>query len=136
MFVLRMIILIALTGYSYGMGQTPANQLNEFGTFVSASFFLLAPVLYFYPMYEAYIHKQPNFFSIFALNLFLGWTLVGWVVALVWAVKSQDPIKAVTVNAPTAPTPPEQKKMKQCQYCAEDILLAAKKCKHCGSDLS
>ena len=45
MFVLRMIILIALTGYSYGMGQTPANQLNEFGTFVSASFFLLAPVL-------------------------------------------------------------------------------------------
>lgn len=136
MFVLRMVILIALTGYSYAMGQTPPNQLNEFGTFVAASFFLLAPVLYFYPMYEAYIHKQPNFFSIFALNLFLGWTLVGWVVALVWAVKSQDPIKTVTVNTPATPTPPpEQKQMKQCPFCAEDILMAAKKCKHCGSEI-
>lgn len=136
MFVLRMIILIALTGYSYGMGQTPANQLNEFGTFVSASFFLLAPVLYFYPMYEAYIHKQPNFFSIFALNLFLGWTLVGWVVALVWAIKSQEPVKTFTVNAPATPAPPlEQKQMKQCPFCAEDILMAAKKCKHCGTEL-
>lgn len=135
MFVLRMVILIALTGYSYAMGQTPPNQLNEFGTFVAASFFLLAPVLYFYPMYEAYIHKQPNFFSIFALNLFLGWTLVGWVIALVWAVKSQEPVKTVTVNAPAALIPPEQKQMKQCPFCAEDILMAAKKCKHCGSEI-
>ena len=25
---------------------------------------------------------------------------------------------------------------KPCPYCAEDILAAARKCKHCGSDLS
>jgi len=29
--------------------------------------------------------------AIFLLNLFLGWTLVGWVVALVWAVKYEAP---------------------------------------------
>ncbi|WP_259574263.1 superinfection immunity protein [Shewanella baltica] len=145
MVFLRMLILIALTGYSYGMGQTPANQLNEFGTFVSASFFLLAPVLYFYPLLEAYMHKQPNIYSIFALNLFLGWTLVGWVVALVWALKSQEPVKAAVVSTPDVkpvappPTPiippSPAKQMKQCPYCAEDILMAAKKCKHCGSEV-
>lgn len=143
MFLIRLLTLIFLTAYSYSMGQSPANQLNEFGTIAAASFFLFAPALYFYPMYEAYFHKQPNFYSIFALNLFLGWTLVGWVVALVWALKSNEPIKTINVTAPAqtpAPTsaqpvttPPKQ--IKQCPYCAEDILMAAKKCKHCGSEV-
>ena len=30
--------------------------------------------------------KRPDRMAIFVLNLFLGWTLVGWVVALTWAV--------------------------------------------------
>ena len=29
--------------------------------------------------------KKKNGGAIFMLNLFLGWTLIGWVVALVWA---------------------------------------------------
>jgi hypothetical protein len=29
--------------------------------------------------------------AIFVLNLFLGWTLVGWVAALVWALKDAQP---------------------------------------------
>ncbi|MCU8008470.1 superinfection immunity protein [Shewanella sp. SM87] len=145
MFIIRLLALILLTALSFGMGQTPANQLNEVGTFVAASFFLLAPALYFYPMYEAYFNKQPNFYSIFALNLFLGWTLVGWVVALVWALKSQEPVKTAVVSTPDvkpvtpqpAPVSPPSpaKQMKQCPYCAEDILMAAKKCKHCGSEV-
>jgi hypothetical protein len=28
-------------------------------------------------------HRQAD--AIFAINLFLGWTLLGWIVALVWA---------------------------------------------------
>jgi hypothetical protein len=27
--------------------------------------------------------------GIFLLNLFLGWTVVGWVVALIWAITSE-----------------------------------------------
>jgi hypothetical protein len=34
-------------------------------------------------------HGRKNKGAIFVLNLFLGWTLIGWVVALVWAV-SED----------------------------------------------
>ncbi|MEJ8767720.1 superinfection immunity protein [Oceanobacillus sp. HCA-5259] len=43
--------------------------------------------VYFLPTIIAKINNQPNFVSIFVLNLFLGWSLVGWVISLVWAVK-------------------------------------------------
>ena len=41
--------------------------------------------IYFLPGIVAHIrdHHQEN--AIVLLNLFLGWTLLGWVVALVWA---------------------------------------------------
>jgi hypothetical protein len=45
-----------------------------------------AVVLYFLPSLVAYRRKKKNAVSIFVVNLFLGWTLVGWVVALAWAV--------------------------------------------------
>lgn len=40
--------------------------------------------LYFLPFLIGYNKK--NAMAIFTLNLLLGWTLIGWVVALVWAV--------------------------------------------------
>lgn len=138
MFIVRLLILAFLTAYSYSMGLNPPSQLNDFGKLVSTLFFLFAIILYFYPMYEAYIQKQPNFYSIFALNLFLGWTLIGWVAALVWAIKSVEPVKVKHTNTAPAPAPASikpQKQTKQCPFCAEDILLAAIKCKHCGSDI-
>ncbi|WP_227257075.1 superinfection immunity protein [Shewanella baltica] len=142
MFLIRLLTLILLTASTCGIAQAQADQLKEF----SSLFIFLVPILfYFCPMYVAYFNKQPNFYSIFALNLFLGWTLVGWVVALVWALKSQEPVKAAVVSTPDVkpvappPTPiippSPAKQMKQCPYCAEDILMAAKKCKHCGSEV-
>jgi hypothetical protein len=45
---------------------------------------LFAIVSYFIPALIAAIrHRQT--LAIFVLNLFLGWTIVGWVGALVWA---------------------------------------------------
>lgn len=41
---------------------------------------------YLLPTGIAIGRKRTNTGAIFALNLFLGWTLIGWVVALVWAV--------------------------------------------------
>lgn len=74
---------------------------------------------------------------IFLVNLFLGWTLIGWVVALAWAHKKPD---TAVIAAPTAePTTPSgaipQYDEKTCPYCAEAIKAAALKCKHCGSEL-
>ncbi|HVN01550.1 MAG TPA: superinfection immunity protein [Caulobacteraceae bacterium] len=51
---------------------------------------LLGLALYFLPTFIAASRKKQNALTIFALNLLLGWTLVGWVVALIWSL-SPDP---------------------------------------------
>jgi Superinfection immunity protein len=43
--------------------------------------------VYFWPTAMAIDSKKKDKLSIFLLNLFLGWTFIGWVVALVWAAK-------------------------------------------------
>ena len=46
---------------------------------------------YFLPSIVALARSKRDTLSIFFLNFFLGWTLVGWVIALIWAVKADDP---------------------------------------------
>lgn len=41
--------------------------------------------LYFLPTIIAYHRRHRNLLAILILNIFLGWTLLGWVGALVWA---------------------------------------------------
>jgi len=41
--------------------------------------------IYFLPAINAYIQKHRNWEAIFVLNLFLGWTILGWIIALVWS---------------------------------------------------
>jgi hypothetical protein len=47
---------------------------------------VLGGVLYMLPWAIAAGHKHRQATAIFALNLLLGWTFIGWVVALVWAL--------------------------------------------------
>lgn len=46
--------------------------------------------LFFLPAIVARGRDHPNVTSIFALNVFLGWTVIGWAIALVWALTSED----------------------------------------------
>jgi len=41
---------------------------------------------YFLPSIVAFLRGYKNILSIFLLNVFLGWTVLGWVSALVWSV--------------------------------------------------
>ena len=41
--------------------------------------------LYLLPSLISFIRRNKNWLAIFFLNLFLGWTGIGWVVALVWS---------------------------------------------------
>lgn len=45
---------------------------------------------YFIPTFIAEYRHHNNFWPIAALNLFAGWTFIGWVVALVWSLTAQD----------------------------------------------
>ena len=50
--------------------------------FVTIGIILFA---YFFPTVVANVRKHNHIMAIFCVNLFLGWTFIGWVVALVWA---------------------------------------------------
>ncbi len=43
---------------------------------------LLIALIYFLPAINAYSKKNRNAGSVLVVNLFLGWTLIGWIVAL------------------------------------------------------
>jgi hypothetical protein len=62
--------------------------------FVFFHFFGLGFLFYFLPAIIGFARSKRDRLSIFLLNLFLGWTLIGWVVALVWAVKVDAPLVA------------------------------------------
>ena len=51
----------------------------------------LPTILYFLPSIIALAKSKRDLLAIFLLNFFLGWTMIGWVVALVWAAKSDVP---------------------------------------------
>jgi hypothetical protein len=57
-------------------------------------FFGLPLVLYFLPSIIALARSKRDTLAIFLLNLFLGWSVIGWIVALVWAAKSDIPVVA------------------------------------------
>ena len=48
-------------------------------------------ILYMLPWLIALERKHPNSAPIFVVNLFLGWTLIGFVVCLAWAVGNKVP---------------------------------------------
>jgi hypothetical protein len=55
-----------------------------------AGFALLAAlfVAYLLPLIVAMIRKVPNQGSVAVVNIFLGWTFIGWIVALAMAARS------------------------------------------------
>ena len=60
----------------------PGGDGNVLALIVLGGFLLL---LYFLPTFVATRRHKRNTLAIFLLNLFAGWTVIGWVVAIVWA---------------------------------------------------
>ena len=55
-------------------------------TFVSSSIWVIG--LYFLPSIIAIVKKTKNYGSVIVVNLFLGWTIIGWIVALAMSVRT------------------------------------------------
>ena len=69
--------------------------------------FLLIAGLYFVPTIVAMVRQVSNLGSVIVINLFLGWTLIGWVIALAMAARSKPPgAGTVIVNTGGGSQPP------------------------------
>lgn len=123
-------------------------------------------VLYFIPYIVAKSNNSPDTTSIFVVNLFLGWLLIPWVIALAWALRGnhKKPPETVTTvldaatrshgaqsipprtvghpdaifGARSANIEPISKTPthKLCPFCAEEVKIEAIRCKHCQADLT
>lgn len=62
------------------------------------TFFILCLLVYFLPTIIALICGSNRKGAVFAMNLFLGWTFIGWIWALVWAVSSKRQQQNVIIN--------------------------------------
>lgn len=61
------------------------------GGVVLLLFFVVGAALYFVPTIVALARKVPNVGSVIVVNLFLGWSFIGWIVALALACRSKAP---------------------------------------------
>jgi len=71
------------------------NVLASGGSVAGAlTFWALAIAAYFVPVIVAWARHVPNRGSVTVINVFLGWTLIGWVVALAMACRTrpQEPV--------------------------------------------
>ena len=65
-----------------------ANLIIALTLFFFISWIFISLIVYFIPVIVAYIRKHKNIFPIFLLTVFLGWTFVGWLASLLWALNS------------------------------------------------
>jgi hypothetical protein len=64
------------------------------GLFIGLFVIGIVAAVYFLPWLVAIIRKHPNCMAIFLLNFFLGWTIIGWLGALIWSCLAIDKSKA------------------------------------------
>lgn len=72
--------------------------------------------LYFLPTIIAATRKTPNIAAVAVINVFLGWSFIGWIVALVLALQqNQQPVQVVHVQQHIG-YPPQGYVPQQMQY--------------------
>ena len=60
---------------------------QSFSTGISSAFLIS---IYMFPGYISGSRGHPNQDAICAMNLLLGWTIIGWIAAMIWALTDFD----------------------------------------------
>ena len=84
---------------------------------------LLLIAIYFLPAIIG--RDKKDALGIFLVNFFLGWTLIGWVVAFLWAFSADHRTVAYLHYAPVGPG-------RFCSGCGTASFAAAHYCASCG----
>lgn len=91
-------------------------------------------LLYFLPTIVAVVRGKSNMISISIVNVVFGWTVLGWIIALVWAcsVQAVDQLPA----APFERVEAAPGAARLCPHCGKYSPPAQKFCGQCGAAFS
>jgi len=73
-------------------------------------------------------HQKRSFGAIFVLNLLLGWTVIGWIAALIWACTDEVRVPVFAVQGPGNYGP-----SRYCCRCGAAAPAGAQFCWACGT---
>jgi len=94
--------------------------------------------LYATPWIVAALRKAPHVGVVAVINVFLGWTVIGWFVALAMAFRPRPSKLAAddeTAGAPGAePLPASALMVRECPHCEQQMPREARACTHCQRD--
>ena len=93
-----MLLVSAFVRPYFGSGQADADRERAQKAAEWVFTVLVVLPLYVAPSVVAFARRHVNRVPILALNLLLGWTLLGWVLALVWALMAAAPQQQVHVH--------------------------------------
>lgn len=111
-------------------------------------FMIMCIALYFLPSIIGW--QKHNAGAIVAVNVLLGWTIVGWIVALIWALSTPGPMPfggwpstwtpqpAPPQPGPPPPQPPPPGPSARavfCSHCGSALRAGDKFCAGCGSSV-
>lgn len=61
------------------------------------TFLLVLFVMYWLPTIIAIVRRTPSALGVAAINFFFGWTVIGWFIALIFALATAPATERVTV---------------------------------------
>lgn len=93
-------------------------------------FWLVSLFLYFLPAFLA--RNKPEFTSILVLNILAGWTFIGWIIALVWALTAKPQAQGSPQPVMANPTPSTAGSF-FCTSCGQPCPAGARFCSACGA---
>ena len=84
------------------------------------------------PVFIAKSRKSQHTIGILILCTFFGWTLVGFIGGIIWAVLS--PVESEIRRSNAKAQNKLNQKSKNCPMCAESVMTAATLCRFCGHE--
>ncbi|MDR3263092.1 MAG: superinfection immunity protein [Clostridiales bacterium] len=80
------IITFLQDGYNWFIGLLPSGLIGNIIQWVTS---VVALIVFLIPSIIAVKNRHRQVFWIILLNILLGWTLIGWIIALIWALNSR-----------------------------------------------
>lgn len=62
------------------------------------TFLMILFLMYWLPTLVAIARHTPSALGVAALNFFLGWTVIGWIMALVWALAAGPAQQVIVIE--------------------------------------